>query len=115
MICFLHKWPQLFEEKKVYIIPSPRYIFTKNEGKKNEERIYCYTDEEYENALPKYTKQKGYEVRFIKGLGSHTPAEYRDVLNSEDRYIAVDVDDAKCLETMFSPDAVEDRRKIMEI
>lgn len=111
MICFFSHWPGLFTENKIYIIPSPRYIFTKNKGKKNEQRVYCYDTKEYESVRDKY---KGWELRYIKGLGSLRPNEYSDVLVSEEKWIQVEIDDSKCFDIMFSSD-VNARRTIMGI
>lgn len=111
VINFLSRWPELFKQRKVYVVTSPMYIFTKNKGKKNEERVYCYNKKEYEEVRDKY---KGWELRYIKGLGSLRPKEYRDVLNNIDRWLCVELDDMKALEIMFS-DNVMERRKIMGI
>jgi DNA topoisomerase-2 len=111
VINFFAKWEELFHQKKVFIVTSPRYIFTKNKGKKNEERVYCYDNKEYEEVRDKY---KGWELRYIKGLGSLRPKEYRDVLDMTDRWLCVELDDKKCLDIMFSSN-VEERRKIMGI
>lgn len=111
MINFFSRWKELFTEKKVYIVTSPLYIFTKNRGKKNEERVYCYDKAEYEKVRDQY---KGWELRYIKGLGSLRPKEYRDVLDNTDRWLCVELDDMKALEIMFS-DNVTERRKIMGI
>lgn len=110
-INFFSRWPDLFKQKRVFIITSPLYIFTKNKGKKNEERVYCYDKKEYEAVRDKY---KGWELRYIKGLGSLRPKEYRDVLDNVDKWLCVELDDEKCLEIMFSSN-VEERRKIMGI
>jgi DNA topoisomerase-2 len=111
VINFFSKWTELFQQNKIFIVTSPRYIFTKNKGKKNEERIYCYDKNEYETVRDNY---KGWELRYIKGLGSLRPKEYRDVLDNTDRWLCVELDDMKALEIMFS-DNVEERRKIMGI
>jgi DNA topoisomerase-2 len=111
VINFLSRWPELFKQRKVYVVTSPMYIFTKNKGKKNEERVYCYNKKEYEDVRDKY---KGCELRYIKGLGSLRPKEYRDVLDNIDRWLCVELDDMKALEIMFS-DNVMERRKIMGI
>ena len=111
VINFLSRWPELFYQKKVYIVTSPLYIFTKNKDKKNEERVYCYDKAEYERVRDKY---KGWELRYIKGIGSLRPKEYRDVLDNTDRWLCVELDDMKCLEIMFSSN-VEGRRRIMGI
>lgn len=111
LVNFFYRWPSLFTLGKVYIIPSPRYIFTKNYGKKNEERFYCYSDEDYEANRGKY---KGWELRYIKGLGSLRPKEFRDVLDAEERWIKVEMDDPNCLDIMFSSN-VAARREIMGI
>jgi DNA topoisomerase-2 len=111
VINFLSRWTELFKQRKVYVVTSPMYIFTKNKGKKNEERVYCYDNKEYEEVRDKY---KGWELRYIKGLGSLRPKEYRDVLDMTDRWLCVELDDKKCLDIMFSSN-VEERRKIMGI
>lgn len=111
MVCFLSRWPQLFEEGKISIVKSPRYIFTKNKGKKTEQRVYCYTTEEYESVRDKY---KGWELRYIKGLGSLRPHEYSDVLTDKEKWVQVEIDDPKCLDIMFSSN-VNARREIMGI
>lgn len=111
MICFFSRWPGLFTENKIYIIPSPRYIFTKNKGKATEKRIYCYNKTEYDNVCDKY---KDWELRYIKGLGSLRETEYRDVLNSPETWLTVELDDMACLDIMFSKN-VNERRKIMGI
>lgn len=111
VINFFSKWTELFHQKRVFIVTSPRYIFTKNKGKKNEERVYCYDTKEYEEVRDKY---KGWELRYIKGLGSLRPKEYRDVLDMTDRWLCVELDDMKALDIMFSSN-VEERRKIMGI
>lgn len=110
LINFFSHWPSLFEKGKICVIPSPRYVIAKNR-KKSKERIYCYTQEEYEAIRDKY---KGYEIRYIKGLGSLDSVEYADVLNHEERWIQVELDDLSCLDTMFSSD-VSARREIMGI
>ena len=88
-----------------------RYIFTKNRGKSTEKRVYCYTTEEYKQCAEKY---KDWEMRYIKGLGSLRETEYRDVLNSPETWLAVELDDMSCLDIMFSKN-VNERRKIMGI
>ena len=108
---FFSRWTELFTQKRVFLVTSPLYIFTKNKGKKNEERIYCYDKAEYERVRDQY---KGWELRYIKGLGSLRPKEYRDVLDNTDRWLCVELDDMKALEIMFS-DNVMERRKIMGI
>ena len=110
LINFFSNWPSLFRKGKICVIPSPRYIIAKNR-KKSKERIYCYSQEEYEAVRDKY---KGYEIRYIKGLGSLDSVEYADVLNHEERWIQVELDDLSCLDTMFSSD-VSARREIMGI
>ncbi len=110
LINFFYLWPDLFKMGMIYIVPSPRYIIYDNYEKKNEKRTYCYTKEEFEQ---KY--QKGKVSRYIKGLGGLEPIEYKEMLDDEKKYIRVELDDVKCLEIMFSPNAVDERRKIMEI
>ena len=111
LVNFFYLWPELFSELKcVYIVPSPRYIIYDNYEKKNERRTYCYNKEEFE---AKYDGKKIF--RYIKGLGSLQPLEYKDMLAAEDRYMQIEIDEPDCLDIMFESTRVEDRRKIMEI
>ena len=108
MLLFLYHWKELFEEGRVYLIQSPRYILTKGKGQKRRV-IYFYDTKSFEQERDKY---KGYEIRYIKGLGSLRPHEYFDVLNDESHWIQVTIDDSKCFEIMYANDS-SPRKKLM--
>lgn len=108
LINFFYHWPDLFTQKRIFIVPSPRYVLTKGKGK-NRKVVYFYDTTEYETNRIKY---KGYEIRYIKGLATLRDYEYAEVLNREDQWICVEIDDPECLKIMYSPD-VEPRKKLM--
>ena len=108
LLLFLYHWKELFDEGRVYIIPSPRYVLTKGKGQKRK-IVYFYDDESFERERSKY---KGYEVRYIKGLGTLRDCEYEEVINNESNWIQVKIDDPECFATMYSNN-VEARKKLM--
>ena len=108
LINFFYHWPELFTQKRIFIIPSPRYVLTKGKGKKRQV-VYFYDTEEFEANRSKY---KGFETRYIKGLATLRDYEYAEALNREDQWICVEIDDPECLKTMYSPD-VEPRKRLM--
>ena len=112
LVNFFCLWPDLYKMKKVWIVPSPRYVLYKNYERKNEERGYAWNADEFETEM---NTGKWQTYRYIKGLGSLNPIEYKEMLNAEDRYFCVDLDDAECIRTMFDPGCVAERRRIMEL
>lgn len=108
LLLFLYHWKELFDEGRVYIIPSPRYVLTKGKGQKRKV-VYFYDSESFEKERNKY---KGYETRYIKGLGTLRDCEYEEVINNESNWIQVKIDDPKCFATMYSNN-VEARKKLM--
>lgn len=111
LINFFYLWPDIFSLHRIWIVPSPRYVLYRNQEKKNEERDYCWNKDEFEEkmAIGKWTSH-----RYVKGLGSLNPIEYKEMLENEERYLCVDIDDIQCIRTMFAGDCVEERRKVME-
>jgi DNA topoisomerase-2 len=106
---FLFLWPELFVQQRVQVVNSPIIILTKCS-----ERLYFFTKEEYMGWLQKNTS-KGWEHRYIKGLGTLRSTETEDMLNdSHGRWVTVEIDDPGCFRTMFSED-VEARRELMEV
>jgi DNA gyrase/topoisomerase IV subunit B len=108
LLNFLYHWKELFEQKRVYIIPSPRYVLTKGKGAKRQV-VYFYDTETYE---AEHSKYKGYETRYIKGLATLRDYEYAEVLNNESKWIQVKIDDPECFKIMYS-DNVEARKELM--
>jgi DNA topoisomerase-2 len=105
LLQFLGKWEILFEKKIVCLVQSPLKIATKGKTKK-----YFYTEEEFQKALPTL---KGFETRYIKGIGSLKAEEYKMVINDESHFIPIDIDDKKCFDLMFS-DNVPDRKEFLK-
>ena len=112
LVNFFCLWPDLFEMKKVWIVPSPRYVLYRNYEKKSEERGYAWNREEFDAEMQ---TGKWQTYRYVKGLGSLQPVEYKEMLAQEDRYLCVDIDDISCIRTMFDSGCVAERRKIMEL
>ncbi len=103
LINFFYNWPELFEEGRILILNSPLYVLR---GKTDNK--YFYSKEEFE----KYKgSKKGYEIGYIKGLGSLTEKEYGDTL-SDPNFDMVKIDDAEYLQMMFSEN-VEARKVFM--
>ena len=111
LINFFSLWPGIYSLKKIWIVPSPRYVLYRNQDKKNEERDYCWNKEEFEE---KMATGHWTSFRYVKGLGSLNPVEYKEMLADEDRYLCVDIDDMQCIRTMFASECVDERRKVME-
>lgn len=105
LLQFFSKWKILFEKKLICLVQSPLKIATKGKTKK-----YFYTEEEYQKALQSL---KGFETRYIKGIGSLKADEYKMVINDESHFIPIDVDDEKCFDLMFS-DNVADRKEFLK-
>ena len=106
LVNFFYNWPDLFKEGRVKILNSPLYILR---GKKD--RKFFYTKEEFEN----YTGSlKGYEVAYIKGLGSLRLDEYRDMLN-DPYYQTVTINDKEkdLLSLMYAKDTVPRKKYLM--
>jgi DNA gyrase/topoisomerase IV subunit B len=97
LIAFFYKfWPKLFEEGRIFILRTPIMIAEKGSDHK---WFYNYTDAD---AFKKI--QKGYEIRYIKGLGLLTETEYSKILNDPVLY-KITIDDMKLFEMMFGSDA----------
>lgn len=110
MLNFFYHWPDLFNNKHVYIIQSPRYVLTKGKGA-SKKIIYFYDTETFEKNRQNY---KGYEIRYIKGLATLRDWEYQEAINNESNWIEVEIDNPKALETMYSTN-VEARKQLMSI
>lgn len=103
LINFFYLWPDLFKQGKVKIVNSPKRILR---GKKDSHMFY--TDAEFESFKG---STSGYDLAYIKGLGSLRLHEYRKVIN-EPKFQTVVIDDASLLEMMYGED-VEPRKKFM--
>lgn len=108
LINFFYHWPELFEQQKIYIVNSPRYVCTKGKGKSKQVK-YFYDTAEFEAEHEKY---KGWEIRYIKGLASLRAEEYKYAIDHEELWELITIDNPSCFKTMYSSD-VEARKKLM--
>jgi len=99
---FYQFWPELFDpayEPIVYKLIAPNVVAVK--GKK---RIHFSSRLDYENVKNRY---KGYEISYLKGLGSMIREDYAKILKDEECLIPI-VDDGMLkdtLELLFGKDA----------
>jgi DNA topoisomerase-2 len=97
IIAFFYKfWPRLLTEKRIHITRSPIMISTNGKDVK-----WFFT---YSEANEFKASCKGYNHRYIKGLGSLQESEYDRVINNP-VIDTVTVDDAKYFQIMFGGDA----------
>lgn len=97
LVAFFYKfWPRLLAEKRVHITRSPIMISTNGKITK-----WFYT---YEEANEFKVSSKGYNHRYIKGLGSLEENEY-DVIINKPVFDTVTVDDASYFQIMFGDSA----------
>ena len=97
IIAFFYKfWPRLLSEKRIHITRSPIMISTNGKDVK-----WFFT---YAEANEFKSTCKGYNHRYIKGLGSLTEQEYDRVINNP-VLDTVTIDDASYFQIMFGGDA----------
>lgn len=72
MLVFYLHFPELFEQNMIYRVISP--IITATKGK--DHRVY-YTRDEYEKDSKKL---KGYVIKYLKGLGTQSAADYKEMM-----------------------------------
>lgn len=92
LLNFFWLWPELYQKGRIKIVKTPLYVATKKE-----DRRYFYDKAEYEAAS---SKLKGFEIRYIKGLGSLRKAEYKDIL-SNPQLVTVKIDDPTLFDSMY--------------
>lgn len=102
---FFWLWPDLFTMERIKLIQSPLFVATKGQDRK-----YYYSKANFEkdrNIL------KGYEIRYIKGLGTLRPVEYRDVINNPVMFTVV-IDDPELFKKMYGDyKTYGDERKLL--
>lgn len=81
LINFFSNWPVLFEEGRVFLVKTPKYI-----ARKGKNVLSFYSTEEYRKA-----NTRGYDVDYIKGLGTLPREAYKDVINNP-KLVRVDYD-----------------------
>jgi DNA gyrase/topoisomerase IV subunit B len=95
-------------EPFIFRLTAPNVVASKN-GK----RIHFVTRDEYEKVKGKYA---GWNIEYLKGLGSMNKNDWETVLSNPDVLIPI-VDDGKVSNTLtllFGPDA-EQRKKWLEV
>ncbi|WVX87575.1 DNA topoisomerase II large subunit [Vibrio phage EniLVp02] len=101
LIQFFSRWKRLIDDGRLRIVKSPILILSK----KGKEDIWLFSQSDYDNV-----KYKGWDVRYIKGLGSLTEAEYRRMIR-EPVVEVVRLDDPRLLTLLFSKKSVKDRQQ----
>lgn len=97
IVAFFFKfWPRLLKEKRIKITRSP--IMISSNGKDTK---WFYT---YDEANVFKQQSKGYNHRYIKGLGSLTETEYDRIIN-QPVWDTVTVDDVSFFQLMFGNDS----------
>lgn len=92
LLNFFWMWPELYQKERIKIVKTPLYVATKKD-----ERRYYYDKAEFDAAS---SKLKGFEIRYIKGLGSLRKAEYKDIL-SNPQLVTVKIDDPSLFDAMY--------------
>lgn len=102
LINFFSLWPELFAEGRVNIVSTPKYI-----ARKGKSVVSYYSTEEYKAA-----NTVGWDVDYIKGLGTLPKEAYKEIINNP-RLTCVTSktdNDSKSLEMAFGDSA--DARKL---
>lgn len=106
---FYQFWPEMFSpeyEPMVYRLVAPNVCIIKGT-----QRVHFATREEYEKQKHKY-KDKGWTVKYFKGLGSMSSEDWTMILSGETNTLIPIIDDGKMKDTLkllFSDDT--DMRK----
>lgn len=86
LLQFLSQWPDLFLQGRVKRLLTPLFIARKE----NQPSQFFYTFEEFDNAK---NKLKGYEIDYIKGLGSLSPDEYKETVITNPKEVTITLDE----------------------
>ena len=98
LLLFFSRWPKLFDQGRILRVQTPLFI-AKKKGKASK---YYYTAEEYENTKDDL---RGYEVTYIKGLGSLEKEDYKETIIVNPRFIQIEMDDITKLDMAFGESA----------
>jgi DNA gyrase/topoisomerase IV subunit B len=102
LLLFFSRWPELFSEGRILRVQTPLFI-AKKKGKPTK---YFYSFEDYEENKKTVS---GYEVSYIKGLGTLEEDDYAETVIKNPRLTAISLDDIDKLIMAFGNDA--ERRK----
>lgn len=98
MLMFFSRWPALFNEGRIVRVNTPLFIAKK----KGKDTKYYYSFEEYE---VERNKLAGYDVSYLKGLGSLDEDDYKETVILNPRFVAVSLDDIDKLNMAFGDSA----------
>lgn len=85
LLQFFSMWPDLFLQKRIVRLMTPLVIaFKKNERK------YLYSFQEIDEFKE---KNKGYEYKYIKGLGSLNSSDYKEVVITNPKEVVITLDE----------------------
>ena len=92
---FLQFFPELIKDGYLYILETPLYRV-----RNKKETIYCYSEEERDNALEKLGKNPA--VTRFKGLGEISPNEFKHFIGKDMRLEPVIIGKKMSIEDMLS-------------
>lgn len=101
LLQFFSRWPDLFKRGMIVRMNTPLYVARKK-GSKDK---YFYTREDYEAAS---ASLKGYEINYMKGLGSLEKEDYREAIYNPSETV-IEYSGIESLNMAFGDDA--DSRK----
>lgn len=97
LLQFFSHWPQLYLQGRIRRLNTPLFVARK----KGKETLYFYTFDEYEKA-----DVAGYEVEYMKGLGSLINEDYKVAINEpRDTILSFDENAKLSLKMAFGNDS----------
>jgi len=109
LINFFSMWPELFDEGRIQVLQSPIYVASKG---KDAKRYYSYDEFNQDNAAGLL---KGYQIEHMKGLGSLSVDDYREMIcNPRFIKIARDTGAEKHLDIAFGGSSKKRKDWLME-
>ncbi|GGF79730.1 DNA topoisomerase IV subunit B [Wenyingzhuangia marina] len=91
---FLQFFPEVIKEGHLYILDTPLFRV-----RNKKETIYCYSEEEKQNAIEKLTGKA--EITRFKGLGEISPDEFQHFIGENIRLDPVMLDKEQSIESML--------------
>jgi DNA gyrase/topoisomerase IV subunit B len=105
LINFFWNWPELFEKRRIKILNSPRYIL-----RSKKQSHYFYDKAEFDAFKG---SKVGYDLAYIKGLGTLWENEYGDMLRNPNLETIV-IDDPTLFAMMYADDSAPRKKFMME-
>ena len=91
---FLQFFPELIKENHLYILQTPLFRV-----RNKKETIYCYSEEEKQNAMQKLSGKP--EITRFKGLGEISPDEFKHFIGEDIRLEPVMLDKAMSIDQLL--------------